>query len=97
MINVSPHPTDLFSMHASVNGLAVFLDLFAIKELAKGNPDRRARFIATLDRGVEVMFCVSNAAELSGPQGPSFNKNSHISGRDRHALVSGGVRSGGLY
>jgi len=61
-------------MHASVNGLAVFLDLFAIKELAKGNPDRRARFIATLDRGVEVMFCVSNAAELSGPQGPSFNK-----------------------
>jgi len=23
-------------MHASVNGLAVFLDLFAIKELAKG-------------------------------------------------------------
>jgi hypothetical protein len=61
-------------MQASVNGLTVFLDNFALKELAKGNPDRRARFIATLDRGVEVMFCVSNAAELSGPQGTSFNE-----------------------
>ena len=35
MITVSPHSTDLFSMHASTAGLTVFLDLFAIKELAK--------------------------------------------------------------
>jgi len=72
MITVSPHPTELFGMTASVNGPAVFLDNFAIKDLAKGDPDRRARFIATLNRGVDVMFSVSNAAELSGPQGSSF-------------------------
>lgn len=72
MIAVSPHPTELFGMTASVNGLAVFLDNFAIKDLAKGDPVRRKRFIATLDRGVDVLFSVSNAAELSGPQGDSF-------------------------
>jgi hypothetical protein len=72
MITVGPHPTDLFTMRASVSGFSVFLDNFAIKELAKGDPARRRRFIATLDRGVEVMFSVANAAELSGPQGDSF-------------------------
>ena len=74
MITVGPHPTDLFSVHASVTGFPVYLDNFAIKELAKGDPARRRRFIGTLDRGVEVMFSVANAAELSGPQGPSFDK-----------------------
>jgi hypothetical protein len=74
MITVGPHPTELFSMHASVTGFPVYLDNFAIKELAKGDPARRRRFIAALDRGVEVMFSVANAAELSGPQGPSFDK-----------------------
>jgi hypothetical protein len=61
-------------MHAVANGLTVFLDNFAIKELAKGDPARRRRFISTLDRGVEVMFSVANAAELSGPQGRSFDQ-----------------------
>lgn len=60
-------------MHVSANGLVVFLDNFAIKELAKGNPARRKRFIAALDRGVEVMFSIANAAELSGPQDKSFD------------------------
>jgi hypothetical protein len=72
MITVSPHPTELFGMRASLNGLTVFLDNFAIIGLAKGDPDRRRRFIATLNRGVDVLFSVSNAAELSGPQGDSF-------------------------
>src|SRR5581483_355012 len=74
MITVSPHPTHLFTLTASTNGPTVFLDIFAIKELAKGDPERRRRFIAMLDRGVEVMFSVANAAELSGPQGSSFDK-----------------------
>ncbi len=69
MITVCPDPTDLFAMRASVNGLTVFLDNFAIIDLAKRDPDRRRRFIATLNRGVDVLFSVSNAAELSGPQG----------------------------
>jgi len=72
MITVEAHPTDLFSMRASLSVFRVFLDNFAIKLLAKGDPARRRRFIATLDRGVEVMFSVANAAELSGPQGDSF-------------------------
>lgn len=72
MITVSPHPTELFGMRASVNGLPVFLDNFAIIDLAEGDPNRRKRFIATLNRGVEVLFSESNAAELSGPQGDSF-------------------------
>src|SRR5437588_2960947 len=74
MITVTPHPTELFGMRASGAGLLVFLDLFAIKDLAKGDPNRRRRFISTLDRGVEVMFSVSNAAELSGPQDSSFSR-----------------------
>jgi hypothetical protein len=74
MITVSPHPTELFGMRASVDGLAVFLDNFAIIGLAKGAPDRRRRFIATLHRGVDVLFSVSNMLELSGPQGDSFIK-----------------------
>jgi len=61
-------------MHASVGGLAVYLDVFAVKELAKGDPARRKRFIGLLDRGVEILFSVANAAELSGPQGASFDK-----------------------
>ena len=74
MITVTPDSKELFGMRASVNGPLVFLDLFAIKDLAKGDPDRRRRFLATLDRGVEVMFSISNAAELSGPQDSSFSK-----------------------
>ena len=49
MITVKPHRTELLGLHASVGGLAVFLDLFAIKELAKGDTSRRKRFIALLD------------------------------------------------
>jgi hypothetical protein len=32
--------TDLFTMRASVRGFSVFLDYFAIKDLAKGDPAR---------------------------------------------------------
>jgi len=74
MITVEPHPTDLFTMRVSTAGLTVFLDLFAIKDLAKGDATRRKRFISTLGRGVEVLFAVSNAAELSGPTEASFDK-----------------------
>jgi hypothetical protein len=74
MIIARPHPTELFSLHASVKGILVYLDVFAVKELAKGDPVRRKRFVAALDRGVEVLFSVANAAELSGPQGASFEK-----------------------
>jgi hypothetical protein len=74
MITVRPDQTNPLSLHASVNGFAIYLDLFAMKELAKGEPARRKRFIGALDRGAEVLFSVANAAELSGPQGVSFRE-----------------------
>ena len=72
MIRVKPEQNSPLSLHASIAGVAVFLDAFAIKELARGNPARRKRFIAATKLGAEVLFSVSNAAELSGPQGDSF-------------------------
>lgn len=74
MITITSHPTEPFGLHTSIDGFAVYLDLFAIKELAKGDPARRNRFIATANRGAEVLFSVATAAELSGPQGASFDK-----------------------
>lgn len=72
MIRVKPEQNSPLSLHASVGGLAIFLDAFAIKELARRDRSRRNRFIAAVHRGAEVLFSVSNAAELSGPQGESF-------------------------
>jgi hypothetical protein len=73
MITVTAHPTVLFSLHVEVDGIAVFLDHFAIKELSsKFHAARRKRFITALDRGARVLFSVGNAAELAGPLGDSF-------------------------
>jgi hypothetical protein len=55
----------------SVGGLAVYLDNWAILDLAKHNPARRQRFIDAMRAGADLMFSVTNAAELSGPQGRS--------------------------
>lgn len=61
----------LFTLNASVNGPVVSLDNWAFINLAKGDPSRRKRFLAAIHRGIEVLFSVTNAAELSGPQGRS--------------------------
>jgi len=59
---------------ATVRGLAIYLDNCAIYDLAEGNPSRRRRFIAALHSGsADLMFSVTNAVELSGPQGKSFD------------------------
>jgi hypothetical protein len=63
---------DGFKFNASLTGLAVYLDNFAIIDLANRNPSRRRRFISALHSGAELMFSVSNAAELTGPQGDSL-------------------------
>ena len=55
----------------SVGGLAIYLDNWAILDLAKHNPARRHRFIDAMRAGADLMFSVTNAAELSGPQGRS--------------------------
>lgn len=61
----------IFTLNASVNGPVVSLDNWAFINLAKGDPSRRERFLAAIHRGIEVLFSVTNAAELSGPQGRS--------------------------
>jgi len=62
---------DGLRFNASVNGAAVSLDTWAFINLAKGDPSRRQRFLSTIHSGVELLFSVTNAAELSGPQGRS--------------------------
>jgi hypothetical protein len=56
---------------ASVSGPVVYLDNWAIAELAEKDPVRRNRFIEAVHSGVELLFSVTNATELSGPQGRS--------------------------
>jgi hypothetical protein len=49
----------------------VYLDNWAIGDLAEGDSSRRRRFIDAMRCGVDLLFSVTNAAELSGPQGRS--------------------------
>jgi len=58
-------------LHVSVKGAVVYLDNWAFIELAKKNPVRRRRFLAAVHGGIDLLFSVTNAAELSGPQGRS--------------------------
>lgn len=60
-----------FTLNASVSGPVVYLDNWAIYDLAEGDSSRRTRFIGAIRSGVELLFSVTNAAELSGPQGRS--------------------------
>ena len=58
------------TVNASVSGPVVYLDSWAIGYLAEGDLQRRRRFIEAM-RGMDLLFSVTNAAELSGPQGRS--------------------------
>ncbi|MGB2645125.1 MAG: hypothetical protein WBG02_01805 [Candidatus Acidiferrum sp.] len=58
-------------LHVSVSGAVVYLDNWAVIDLAKKDSSRRRRFIDIVHSGVDVLFSVTNAAELSGPQGRS--------------------------
>jgi hypothetical protein len=61
----------IMTLNASVDGPVVYLDNWAIGDLAEGDSSRRARFINAMHSGVDLLFSVTNAAELSGPQGRS--------------------------
>jgi len=58
-------------LESSVRGIAVYLDTFAIKSLAKGDASLRQRFIAALYDGADLLFSIANAMEVSGAQGAS--------------------------
>jgi hypothetical protein len=74
MIKIKAQQNGKLDLFISVRGPAVYLDNFAIKELAKGNASRRRRFLAAVNRGAELLFSVANAAELTGFQGGSFRE-----------------------
>lgn len=60
------------TLNASVSGPVVHLDNWAIGELAEGDALRRRRFIYAMHSGgMDLLFSVTNAAEISGPQGRS--------------------------
>ena len=72
MIEVKPNQDSILNLFVSTRGVAVFLDAWAIKRLAKDDPALRRRFLEAVHRGADILFSVSNAAELTGPQGDSF-------------------------
>jgi hypothetical protein len=61
------------TISASVSGLGVYLDNWALIDLAKGDPLRRKRFVDAVCAGGDLMFSSANAAELAGPRGRSFD------------------------
>jgi hypothetical protein len=72
MIRATSRPDgSIMTLKASVNGPVVYLDNWAFIELAKKDPSRRRRFLDAIRSGADVLFSVTNAAELSGPQGRS--------------------------
>lgn len=74
MIEIKAQRNGKLDLFISVTGPAVYLDNFAIKELAKGDASRRRRFLAAVNRGAELLFSVANAAELTGFQDGSFTE-----------------------
>lgn len=59
---------------AETKGYGVYLDSDSLGELAKGCPLRRRRFIELLRRGGTLLFSITNAVELAGPQGASAER-----------------------
>jgi hypothetical protein len=53
------------------SGVVVYLDNWAVIDLAKGDESRRARFVSALGRCGSLLFSFTNAVELAGPQGES--------------------------
>jgi hypothetical protein len=72
VIEVKPNQDSIVNLFVSTRGVAVFLDAWAIKKLAKHDPAVRRRFIEAVHGGADILFSVSNAVELTGPQGDSF-------------------------
>jgi len=59
------------TFESSVRGIAIYLDTFALKSLAKGDPSLRQRFVTAINNGADLLFSGTNAAEISGPTGAS--------------------------
>jgi hypothetical protein len=58
---------------ARAAGFPVYLDTWAIINLAKGDTSRRKRFVEAVCAGTDVLFSLANAVELTRLQGKSFD------------------------
>jgi hypothetical protein len=61
------------TFNASLHGLAVYLDNFALVSLSKGDTQRSRRFVNALKSKGDLLFSVSNVVDLSGPRGRSLD------------------------
>lgn len=71
MIETVASSQDTVTLRVTVRRLAVYLDNWAIVALAKDSGPLRDRFLKTLTDGVDILFSVTNAAEIVGPTGAS--------------------------
>jgi hypothetical protein len=58
-------------VETEVVGLPVYLDNHSIIDLAKRSPQLRTRFLTTLRERGTLLFSLTNAIEITGPQGKS--------------------------
>lgn len=56
------------SIRATVRRVGVYLDNHSVISFAKGGNDRRERMIRAFERGADLMFSPTNAAEIIGPE-----------------------------
>jgi hypothetical protein len=64
-------PGGQLTFETSVRGIAIYLDTFALKSLARGDPSLRQRFVAVVTGGADLLFSVTNAVEICGSTGAS--------------------------
>ena len=65
---------DPINIRATVNGLPIYLDNHSYIQLAGRDEARRRRFIETLKLGGDLLFSLSNAAEISRSRGDSAQR-----------------------
>jgi hypothetical protein len=44
------------TFESSVRGIAIYLDMFALKSFAKGDATLRQRFVAAINNGADLLF-----------------------------------------
>ncbi len=55
------------TIRAMARKVGVYLDNFAIIDIAKGDASRRERFLEAFWNGADLLFSTTNAAEITGP------------------------------
>ena len=69
MLSILAGDDGLPQVVAQLSGVAVYLDNWAIIELANGDPKRRERFVAALKSCGSLLFSFTNSIELGEAEG----------------------------